>query len=57
MLVKPKGGALLRHPVTKLALPSGGGDLPDDYAMRRIRDGDAEPVSATPPARSAKTEE
>lgn len=48
MFVKPVGGRIVRHPVSKLALPEGGGELPNDFALRRIADGDA--VPADPPA-------
>ena len=48
MFVKPVAGRILRHPQTKVALPPEGGELPNDFALRRIRDGDA--VSADPPA-------
>ena len=41
MYVKPKPGALVRDPVTRTPLPSGGAEVPEDqYWMRRLADGD-----------------
>lgn len=45
MHVKPQAGVLIRHPQTMRIVPPEGGDLPDSYARRRIRDGDAVPVA------------
>ena len=44
MHVKPQVGVLIRHPQTMRIVPPEGGELPDTYARRRIRDGDASPV-------------
>lgn len=57
MFVKPASPDLIvRHPVTLLPLPAEGGELPDRYAYRRIRDGSVvEVVPKNPlPAKSAK---
>jgi hypothetical protein len=55
MFCKPAPGRLVRDPLTKIAMPEAGANVPDDggYWSRRLRDGDivlAEPVqpAATP---------
>ena len=56
MMIKPKSGLVLRHPQTMQPIPPEGGEVPDFYAVRRIRDGDAERLtkrSAQAPAKEA----
>ncbi len=57
MFVKPAPGRIVRDPVSKVALPETGKEVPDFdmYWARRLRDGDV--VEATPPAPQPATVE
>ena len=58
MFVRPANkGLIVRHPDTGLPLPAQGGDLPDAYALRRIRDGSVvDPRPKRPEPESAPDE-
>lgn len=53
MFVKPaRPDLVIRHPISLLPLPPEGGELPDRFALRRLRDGSVVPIERT--ARQSK---
>lgn len=47
MNVKPAAGLIVKDPVTRIALPDYGAEVPrDTYWMRRLRDGEVEETGA-----------
>lgn len=58
MIVKPASGALVRDPLTKLAIEAGTEvDETDPYFARAVADGDLKPDTTKPARRGAQSED